>query len=146
MKKSNLLYLLILVLVITNGFFIYNHLNKHNKGSHRNPAAFITKKLNFDEDQMVKFDVINKTHEAEIEDLFKNLRGLKNELFTHLGDTLISKEKLVALTNEIGVLEAKRDQKTFIHFNEILKICNASQKEIFKDIITKARKHRKPQN
>ena len=54
MKKQTFLYVLLILLAISNGFFLVHYLGKPSRKGHK-PESFIAKKLNFDENQMKDF-------------------------------------------------------------------------------------------
>ena len=64
MKKNLILYILLVFLVVVNGFFLYNYLTPtvsetNDLGKRKgngSPAAFIVKALEFDEEQMKQFE------------------------------------------------------------------------------------------
>ena len=65
MKKNTLLYLILFVLLVMNGFFIYTFLNNPNvkpirpKGS---PTEFISNQLDFNEVQLDKLERLDDSH------------------------------------------------------------------------------------
>jgi hypothetical protein len=145
MKKNSLLYLLIIVLVISNAVFVFLHFKKHNRGERHNPGSFVAKQLDFNESQMIKFEALNKDHENEMKSIFKETKKIKDQLFTNIGNKDYSTKELDSLTNSMGYKMALRGKITFTHFNAILKICETEQqKKDFKSIIKKAMQRGKP--
>lgn len=147
MKKNSILYLLIIVLFISNAIFVWLHFNKHHQHEGHNPGSFIAKKLDFNASQMAKFNVLNEAHETKMKTLFNDTKSLKDKLFENLGNKNDTAQELEELTFKLGKKTALRAQITFSHFNQILKICETEkQKEAFKTIIKKAMQRRKPKN
>ena len=139
MKKNSILYLLIIVLVISNAVFVFLHFSKHKKHKGHNPGSFIAKKLDFNASQMAKFNVLNEVHETKMKALFADTKVLKDNLFTNVGNQNFTTQQLNNVTFKIGENMSLRDNITFSHFNSILKICETDkQKENFKTIIKKA--------
>ncbi|WP_303316035.1 hypothetical protein Q4Q34_13175 [Flavivirga abyssicola] len=144
MKKNVLLYVLLVFLVVVNGFFLFNYLGGSNKIESKNgprgkdPANFIVKELNFSEDQMFQFEILGREHHHEMRRIGHNIKELKETLFNHIYDESLNEKTIDSITSLIGEEVKKRDIETFYHFKDIEALCNEKQKGKFKKIITEA--------
>lgn len=137
MKKNTLLYILVVFLLVMNGYFMYEiFVDKSPKGP--NPGKFIAKELQFDEAQMEKFSVMNDRHHEEMMRIMHDVKRLKDELFDYISQETYSEEKVAELTRRIGDQTRLRDEKTFYHFKAVQEICNDEQRERFNTLIKDA--------
>ena len=142
MKKNLPLYVLLLFLIIVNGFFLYNYLGtdevkEEQKGPNR-PGNFLVKELGFDELQREQFRSLGKKHHQRMRGLNAEVRGLKDELFKGLSDDSLSDVNVDSIAMLIGEKEAAKDIEVFRHFNSVQELCNDKQKEKFSKIIKDA--------
>jgi protein CpxP len=137
MKKNILLYILLIVLVVMNGFFMFKIFGDSHPPGH-NPGIFIAKQLNFDETQMQDFTKLNDTHHDAMRGISREVKELKDQLFNELSEVEVNKSKINDLTRRIGENERQKDLKTFYHFKEVQKICTDEQRSRFNSIIQDA--------
>lgn len=137
MKKNILLYILLIVLVVMNGFFMVKIFgDKHPPD--RNPGLFIAKELNFDTAQMQEFEKINNVHHEAMREISRDIKKLKDQLFNQLSETEVNETKINDITSRIGEKERQKDLKTFYHFKAVQKICVDEQRPRFNSIIQDA--------
>lgn len=141
MKKNTLLYLILIVLVVMNGFFIYTFLNKPNEAPARkkgNPTEFIAKELDFSKTQLDKLKTLDDLHRITMMKSDNEIKELKDLLFGSLSDTVIKSFTIDSLTTLIGIREKEKDINVFNHLKSIQEICNDDQKQRFQKIIKDA--------
>ncbi|AXG71841.1 heavy-metal resistance [Kordia sp. SMS9] len=139
MKKNTFLYILLIFLVVMNGFFMFKIFgDKPPRGA--NPGKFIAKELQFDEAQMQQFSTINDVHHEAMMTISRDIKKLKDALFAEISETTVDKAKIDDITNQIGEKERQKDLKTFYHFKEVQKICTDEQRERFNTLIQHALK------
>ncbi|NMH86698.1 Spy/CpxP family protein refolding chaperone [Flavivirga algicola] len=144
MKKNALLYVLLLFLIVVNGFFLFNYLGGSNKTENNNqpkgkgPVGFIVKELNFDEDQMFQLEDLNREHHHIMRGIGGEIKQLKEALFNQIFDKSSSENSIDSITSMIGEKIKERDIETFYHLKAIEALCNEQQKEKFKKIINEA--------
>ncbi|WCO00653.1 Spy/CpxP family protein refolding chaperone [Psychroserpens ponticola] len=139
MKKNKLLYILLVFLVVVNGFFLFNYLGKPNfKRPSGKQDGFIARELNFDEIQKQKFEALKAAHFKRIEVVLDEERKLKDDLFDRISNETINTFQIDSITNQIGKLAKLKDLETFNHFRDIQNICNESQKNQFEQILRHA--------
>lgn len=142
MKNNSFLYVLLVFLIIVNGFFIYNFLNTDKLpefAEPKNVKQFIAETLEFNESQKAQFYKLEKAHHKELRKLGDDTKFLKDRLFNKLSDTSVSKEEIDSITRLIGDKEAISNKKIFNYFKEIEAICNSdAQRKAFKTIIQDA--------
>ncbi|MDO5977740.1 hypothetical protein [Flavivirga spongiicola] len=142
MKKNLLLYILLVFLIVVNGFFLFNYLGSSDKIENRNrsngPADFIVKELNFDGDQMLEFERVNREHHHKMRRISRNIKQLKDALFNRISDVSLNENSIDSITTLIGEKEKEKDMEVFYHFKDIQELCNDKQKEKLKKIINDA--------
>jgi len=141
MKKNTILYILLVFLIVVNGFFLFNYMSdgasEKPKGP-RGPGNFIAKELGFDDTQLKQFRKVNQVHHQAMMRLSDDIKDLKDELFEKLNSTSENYAEIDSISILIGEKVQARELKTFYHFKKVRAICNAKQKEKFKAIIKDA--------
>ena len=141
MKKQTILYVLLIFLIVSNGFFLVHYLGKSGKKGHKS-ESFITKKLNFSEKQMVEFNSISDLHFDKMQSISKDIRSLKQAMFSKISDSDVPEPYLDSIADLIALQEKKKEIEVFKHLQKVRKICNAEQKERFTKIVGDAiKKH-----
>lgn len=135
MKKNTLLYLIIILLVGFNGYFIANQFKGPPGKNKRGPERFITTELNFDEDQMAQFDALFQPHDQGMRALGREKKELKGALFNMMFEAETPQSSIDSILNKIGDNEQARDLMVFRHFREVKKICNEAQRKKFERIV-----------
>ena len=142
MKKKLPLYILLLFLIIMNGFFLYNYLGtdegKEAQKGPKRPGNFLVKELGFDELQQEQFRALGKRHHQQMRGFDSDIRDLKDELFKGLSDDALKDVNVDSIAKLIGEKEAAKDIEVFKHFNSVQELCNDKQKEKFSKIIKDA--------
>ena len=141
MKKNTILYVLLIFLIIVNGFFLFNYLKGGNDNKRIEPKRnrdFIVKELNFDATQLEQFNVKSEEHHETMKRLSDEIKGLKDNLFPNLFDETINESVIDSLMSLICVKEKEQEKEIFYHFRAIQEIANDKQKEKFKTILMDA--------
>lgn len=141
MKKNLPLYILLIFLIIVNGFFVFNYLGRPNfekDNPSKDPASFLTEELGFSELQIKEIEVINKKQHENMMTINHDVRRLKDELFSKLSSETINEQVVDSITTLIGLKQKEMDKMAFYHFRSIQEVCNDSQKEKFKTIMNDA--------
>ncbi|MBV7268619.1 hypothetical protein [Winogradskyella luteola] len=141
MKKQTVLYILLIFLIISNGFFLVHYLCKNFRKGHK-PGYFIVKELNFDEKQMSDYDSVSDLHFDKMKSVSKEIMNLKGAMFSKISDDGVPQAYLDSITDLIAVKEKERDMEVFRHLQKVRGICNAEQKERFSKIVGDAMKRR----
>lgn len=132
MKKNTLLYLILIVLIVINGIFIYVFLNRPDISPTKqkgNPTEFIATELGFNEVQLEKLKLLDQSHRENMERNDNEIRGLKDQLFSNLSKSLLNASDIDSITSLIGLKEKEKDMNLFKHFRSIQEICDDDQKE-----------------
>ncbi|WP_298534718.1 hypothetical protein [uncultured Algibacter sp.] len=144
MKRNLLLYILLLFLIIVNGFFLYNYLGNPDKEQQQEarkpPGAFLMDELGFSNSQKDEFRVLTREHRQRIRGISDEIRQLKDELFSGLSDTSSRGADTDSIATLIGKNEAAKDLEVLRHFKQVEALCKAQQKEKFRKIIHDALK------
>ena len=142
MKKNLPLYILLLFLIIVNGFFLYNYLGSSETEQkiqkHKPPADFLIKELGFDDKQKQAFRALTHKHRQKMKGISDEIRTLKDKLFSGFSDTSIVDEDVDSIAVLIGDMETLKDLEVFRHFKEVQELCNVEQKERFGKILQDA--------
>lgn len=139
MKKNILLTILLVFLMLMNGVLLYIVLNKPEKRN-RPPRDFITKQLQLNENQLVKFHEFDSQHHRKMRKIDSQSNDLKQYLFNNIGRADFSENKLDSVTNSLGKLSADREKEVFSYFKKIEKICDSDQKLRLNRIVERALK------
>lgn len=141
MKKQLPLYILILFLIIVNGFFLINHFGKSDDGDFKGPKGpknFISKRLDFNTDQTQQFEELEKKHRKTMRGISNEIRSSKEALFDQISNVETSDSKIDSITSVIGEFEKNKDLEVFRHFKAIYNICDDSQKAKFNSLVKDA--------
>ena len=149
MKKQFPLYIfyaLLLFLMVVNGFFLFKYLGESNQTEVKelkSPNNFITKRLNFNEDQLVQFNDLEREHRKRMKSISEKIKMSKGVLFGYVSKPDVDASIIDSITTVIGNHEKAKDMEVFEHFKAIYKICDDSQKAEFKHLVKDAL-HRRP--
>ena len=141
MKKNTLLYILLIVLLLANGFFIIKHFEDkpgHRGKTERGPNNFISRQLDFNESQIQQYKNLRLVHRESMKTYDDDIRVLKDEFFSNISDENVNKSEVDSIATLISEKEKQKEIEIFNHFREVRKICNDSQKERFSSIIKNA--------
>ncbi|MFD0837001.1 Spy/CpxP family protein refolding chaperone [Mariniflexile aquimaris] len=146
MKKNLPLYILLVFLIVVNGFFLYNYLspttsksNESVKGSGSGgPMEFIVKALKFDDEQMKQFEKINNGHHERMIKSSEETRFFKDQLGRLIIKDNVSEAEVDSVLNLMGEKEMAHEKLMFNHLRAIRNICTEPQKQRFEQIIRDA--------
>ena len=139
MKKNLLITILLLFLMIMNGVLLYLVVNKEEKRGGP-PKDFIAKELKLDDSQLDKFKKVDELHHSKMRAMDFEARELKEVLFSNLGNSDFTTQKLDSVVNLISSLSAEREKEVFSYFNKLQEICNPNQQAKLNAIVSGALK------
>jgi hypothetical protein len=144
MKKNTLLYILILVLLLVNGFFLFKHFGDkpdHERNDRKSQKNFIVRQLDFNDAQLQDYDSLKSLHREVMKDFDGEIRVLKDQFYSHLSNSNRGTSEIDSLATLISHKEKQKDLEIFNYLYEIRRICDDTQKEklnvIIKDAINK---------
>jgi len=140
MKKNTVLYVLLIVLIIMNGFFLFNYLGRPQHKGVKASSAFIVKELNFNESQLAEFKQLEENHHIAMQSIGDDIKVNKDKLFKKITAPTIDRVKVDSLIHEISKTDVLREKELFNKLRGIYEICNENQKKQFTDILKKARR------
>jgi len=140
MKKHTILYLLLVVLILMNGFFLYNYLVRPEQKGPREAGNFIAKELNFNENQLQQFNALEEKHFEAMRFISEDVKSLKDELFLKITASDINETTVDSLIALISEKEQLKEKELFNHLRAMYELCDEQQKECFSLIIKKARR------
>ncbi|QRM90225.1 periplasmic heavy metal sensor [Lacinutrix sp. WUR7] len=141
MKKNTVLYILLVFLIVVNGFFVFNYVGKSNDNKaegRKDPMSFLRKELKFNDAQQEKLQTINVAHHENMMHSNNALRDLKDALLNNISNASVDEKTIDSITSLIGKEQANLEKEVYYHFNSIHDICDEKQKEKFKKIIKDA--------
>jgi len=143
MSKIKLLSIITISLLVTNlaliGFVFFGK-SKHQPIDRK---YFVIEKLNFDDNQIVEFEKLIDWHQKEIRATDREIRTLKNKLYsTLITDTIEGLRD--SLISEIGKKQMKIETIHLNHFTQVKKLCRLEQKAAFEDFSTELAKFLSP--
>lgn len=148
-KKIKSLWLAILGLVILNISVLVWIVFGNKLGHQANeplPPHEIPKRLGFNESQVLAFENTKNQHFQRVRPVRNQIRIMKEKLWEDVknnapNDSLL-KAQITLLGNEIQMNE----YETFKHLQDIRRICNSSQKQVFDNEIVPLFNRREPQH
>ncbi|WP_055444800.1 periplasmic heavy metal sensor [Lacinutrix himadriensis] len=141
MKKNTVLYILLVFLIVVNGFFLFNYMGKSNDNKaegRKDPMSFLRKELKFNAAQLEKLQTINATHHEKMMRTSDDLRDLKDALLNNISNASVDEKAIDSITRLIGDKQANLEKEVYYHFNSIHDLCDEKQKVKFKKIIKDA--------
>lgn len=136
--RKKILYTFFVVLLLINGVLLYMLVQKSHKKENAKDH-FLTKQLEFSEDQEERFRFLDHEHRKQMRFLDAQMRDAKEELFNSFSDTTFSPE---AITARIGDLEIKKERELYAFFKQVRKLCTQEQAKKF-DLIIKEALHKR---
>ncbi len=127
MKKSVIRNSFIVVLLISNGLFIYKWLMAPH-GPH-GPRNEIIEKLHFDDKQIVEYQKLIDQHRSDINTAETKLMKQKQRLYANLDEPFSD-----SILNDILATQSEIERIHFNHFKAIEKLCRPEQKGYFKSL------------
>ena len=102
MKKNLPLYIMLVFLIVVNGFFMYKFMgdtpNKKPRKQQKT-SDFIIEELGFSYEQLEQFKVSNQDHNTVMRQLSEDIRDLKDELFNKLSNKSVDEKLIDSLTS-----------------------------------------------
>ena len=133
--KLKLLPVLLIVLILLNGFLIFMLIKKpHQIPKKRQNRNFLTEQLQFSKEQKNQFMILDEAHRKTMRGFDKMINQQKDNLFNSFQIENFNKD---SLTTKIGVLEGKKESEIYNFFRKVRTICTQEQVKKFDDIIKK---------
>jgi regulatory protein YycI of two-component signal transduction system YycFG len=126
MNKQNFYIIIIGVLILINLTLTWFFLNQNNSSKKCGPRDMIIEALHFDDEQIREYDLLIKDHRILMFKGKSELYNFRKSYFLTDSDSALS-----LLSNSYSNLENINKN----HINEIMEICNSSQKEDFRIVI-----------
>tara|TARA_B110000483_G_C17829816_1_gene402348 strand:+ start:29 stop:442 length:414 start_codon:yes stop_codon:yes gene_type:complete len=126
MNKQNFYIIIIGVLILINLTLMWFFLNQNNSSKKGGPRDMIIEALHFDDEQIREYDLLIKDHRILMFKVKSELYNFRKSYFLTDSDSALS-----LLSNSYSNLENINKN----HINEIMEICNSSQKEDFRIVI-----------
>ena len=137
MKKQTILYILLIVLFLSNVFFIFHHLTGFGDKDHK-PHFSIVEELNFNQEQQEAYNKMRSEHFDKMKSYSKRIGELKEEMYSNTEEDEVSKVFLDSVIDLIAIEEKNKDLEMYKHFRDVREICNDEQKAQLSKIINDA--------
>lgn len=141
MKKQTILYTLLIVLFLSNVFFVFHYVGRFGHKDNK-PRFSMVEELNFNQEQQEAYNTMKSTHSEKMKSYSKRISELKQEMYSNVGEQEISEAFLDSVVDLIAIEEKNKDLEMYKHFREVRGICNDKQKEQLSKIIEDAIKRR----
>ena len=126
MNKQKFYIIIIGILLLINLIFMWLFFNQNNSLKEGGPRNMIIQALHFDDEQIREYDLLIKDHRLL-------MRNGKNELYNFRKSYFLSGTDSVLSLLSSSYIYIESINKN--HINDIMKICNLSQKEDFRILI-----------
>ena len=126
MNKQKFYIIIIGVLILINLTLMWLFFNQNNSSKKCGPRDMIIEALHFDDEQIRKYDLLIKDHRILMRKGKSELYNFRKSYFLNDSDSALS-----LLSNSYSNLENINKN----HINDIMEICNSSQKEDFRIVI-----------
>ena len=129
MKTNKILYTLLFVLIIMNGFFLFNYLGKPNHKGPKEASNFIAKELKFNNTQLEQFNKLENEHHKNMRIFGDATKEIKDELFKTITAPSLNEAIIDSLVLLISEKEKLKEKELFNNLRHIYELCNAQQKK-----------------
>ena len=126
MNKQKFYIIIIGVLILINLTLMWLFFNQNNSSKKCGPRDMIIEALHFDDEQIREYDLLIKDHRILMFKVKSELYNFRKSYFLNDSDSALS-----ILSNSYSNLENINKN----HINDIMEICNSSQKEDFRIVI-----------
>lgn len=137
MKKQSILYILLIVLFLSNVFFIFHHVGRFGHKDHKSRFSMV-EELNFNQEQQEAYDAMRNMHFDKMKSYSKRINELKLEMYSNIGEQEISEAFLDSVADLIAAEEKNKDLEMYKHIRDVREICNDKQKAQLSKIINDA--------
>ena len=144
MKKNTVLYILLVVLIIMNGFFLFNYIGRPGQNGPNESGNFIASELNFNDTQLAQFKTLEIKHRTAMRAVGDDIKSLKDQLFNNITAPSVNQQDINKLITSIADNVIIKENELFARLRGIYQLCDDKQKEQFKSIIKKARRFDMP--
>ncbi len=142
MDNSRFLKIVIIILLLINiGTLGYMWMQKpqDRPGPPRKDiSGFLTRELNFTEDQKKQFETLRNEHHDAIENIQEKDREMHDKYFDLLQSAAEDSLLVTSLADSMSENRKQIELITFHHFRKVRNICDDKQKKKFDEIINDA--------
>ncbi|MEJ6791799.1 MAG: hypothetical protein QNK89_03425 [Lacinutrix sp.] len=141
MKKNTVLYLILVVLIIMNGFFLLNYLGRPQHKGPKESSDFIAKELQLNETQLEAFKNLERKHHDNMKSIGDDINVYKEVIFEKITTTELNQASIDSLMLLISEKEILKEKELFKRLRGVFDLCNKEQKQRFSAILKKARRN-----
>jgi hypothetical protein len=129
MSKQRFYAITALVLLGSNLFLLWLHFYG-SRPRHEGPRREIIKRLNLDDVQVQRYDVLIKQHRTSLRQLDSTVRMQRRTLYTGIGGALAAQHK-DSMLREVSKAQLELEQLHYRHFLDIRALCKPEQVPAF---------------
>jgi periplasmic protein CpxP/Spy len=123
MNRKYYYLIIICLLLISNFVLLYFFIQKPKLPLNpEGPRRMIIEKLQFDDQQILSYQILIDQHRKEIKENDIQILNLKKELYSYL-KSKNNDQKIDFLTTEIGKVQSRIEATHFRHFQQIKALC-----------------------
>lgn len=112
-------------------FLFFSRPNRNPEQNNRRPKEIIIEKLQFNSNQIDKYESIIKIYKDQIDSLDRRNKEIKSELYSQLKSPIVNNVIKDSIINLFLANQKRIEESHFKHFQDIKSICNASQLKDF---------------
>lgn len=137
MKKQTILIVLLIVLFLSNVFFIFHHVGRFGHKDYKSRFSMV-EELNFNQEQQEAYNTMKNAHFEKMKSYSKRISELKQKMYCNVGEEEISETFLDSVADLIAAEEKNKDLEMYKHIRDVREICNDKQKAQLSKIINDA--------
>ena len=140
MKRSKMLILIIVVLLIANIatlMMLYNAGKKPSQRQGGRMKEYLKQEVGFDQAQMLRYDSMYQLHQQAMKDLMKDSRKGINEAYQQLAENGFTDSALDQAAQTLSVKQQQAQKMMLKHLGDIRAVCNDQQVQHYDTTIYK---------
>lgn len=132
-----LLVLVAILLVANLGLLGYHYVRSRSDDARRSGSDWFYREVGLNKDQEARFRASKDSFMREMRPLWSASRKAKDSLFSRMGDPSLDDSTIRAITTRIADLSRQSDERMFLHFRELRKLCTPAQQAAFDTLVPK---------
>lgn len=131
MNNTKFLILIIIVLLVMNGFLFFRLIKPRKEGA----KSIIIEQLHLDKEQIKKYESYIRQHRQDVNENEAKMNALRSNLFEQLkyDQNFLKVDSLISI---IAQQQMVAEKINYNHFLEVKGLCKPSQKEAFNELTT----------
>lgn len=132
------LLVLVAILGLANlGLVAFHFLQGRSSVDRRSSSEWFYRELGLSQEQEALFRSRKDSFMKEMRPHWSASRRAKDSLYARMGDSTLNDSALAAVTAHIAELSRQSDERMFLHFRELRKLCSPAQQLAFDTLVPK---------